>query len=157
MRLETVAVDSIRPYARNPRKNDAAVGALVESISQCGYNSPIVVDEDMVVLAGHTRLKAVKRLGWKSVPVIIVDRTAEQAQKYRLLDNKTGELAEWDFELLRDELEGLDFGALALDWALPDIDALDLDDTPGDADDAAPARICHCPKCGFAFDPGDAR
>ena len=104
-------LSEIIPYPNNPRKNDAAVAAVAESIKQCGYCAPIIVDEDGVILAGHTRLKALKKLGWKEAEVVIRDGlTEEQKKKYRLLDNKTGELAEWDFNALALEIEAVDFG-----------------------------------------------
>lgn len=119
MELIELPVGKIKPYERNPRKNDGAVEAVAESIKQCGYIAPIIVDEENVILAGHTRLKALKRLGYKKVPVVIKEGLSEeQKRKYRLLDNKTNELAEWDFDLLGDELEGLDFGDLELDWGI---------------------------------------
>ena len=112
MRLFRAEVSSIHPYPNNPRINDRAVNDVMESIKQCGYCAPIVVDENFVVLAGHTRLKAVKKLGWKTVEIIIKEGlTEEQKRKYRILDNKTGELAEWNMEKLQWELEGLDFGS----------------------------------------------
>ena len=110
MDIRTVDIKAIKPYPNNPRKNDGAVAAVAESIKQCGYCSPIVVDESMVVLAGHTRLKAVKRLGWEECEVCVREGlTEEQKRKYRLLDNKTNELAAWDDELLAQELMDLDF------------------------------------------------
>ena len=110
MELKKVSIEQIIPYESNPRHNDNAVDAVAESIRQCGYCAPIVVDEDMVVLAGHTRLKALKQLGWAGVSVCVVSGlTSDQKRKYRLLDNKTNELASWDFERLEKELEGLDF------------------------------------------------
>ena len=112
MKLYRAEVKNIHPYPNNPRINDRAVTDVMESIKQCGYCAPIVVDENFVVLAGHTRLKAVKKLGWKVVEVVIKEGlTEEQKKKYRILDNKTGELAEWDLEKLNWELEGLDFGS----------------------------------------------
>ena len=120
MRLENRTLTDIIPYRRNPRKNDAAVAAVRESIRQCGYIAPIIVDEEGVVLAGHTRLKALKAEGVKSAQVAVVEGlTEEQKRKYRLLDNKTAELAEWDMELLSAELEGLDFGGF--DFGFDDI------------------------------------
>ena len=117
MELIELPVNKIKPYEKNPRKNDGAVEAVAESIKQCGYIAPIIVDEGNVILAGHTRLKALKKLGYKKVPVVIKEGLSEeQKRKYRLLDNKTNELAEWDFDLLEDELEGLDFGGLELGW-----------------------------------------
>ena len=117
METKTVAVNEIYPYKNNPRKNDQAVDAVIESIKQCGYIAPIIVDENNIILAGHTRYKALKRLNYKQIDVVIkAGLTEEQKRKYRLLDNKTNELAEWDFDLLTNELDGLDFGDLDLDW-----------------------------------------
>lgn len=117
MELIEMKLEDIHPYERNPRKNDGAVSSVAESIKQCGYVAPIIVDEDHVILAGHTRLKALKKLGYKTAPVVIKEGlTDEQKRKYRILDNKTGELAEWDEDLLKVELADLDFGDLDLDW-----------------------------------------
>lgn len=89
----------------------------MQSIKQCEYIAPIILDEDNIILAGHTRFKALKKLGYKEVECIIkTGLSEEQKKKYRLLDNKTNELAEWDFDLLAEEMEGLDFGDLELDW-----------------------------------------
>lgn len=109
----------VHPYEKNPRKNDAAVDAVVESIRQCGYIAPIIVDEDGVILAGHTRYKALTKLGKTEVECIVREGlTEEQKKKYRLLDNKTNELADWDMEMLAGELADLDFGDLDLDWGI---------------------------------------
>ena len=110
MELTVTKLKDITPYERNPRNNDAAVDAVAESIKQCSYIAPIIVDEDGVILAGHTRYKALKRLGYTECEVIVKEGlTDEQKRKYRILDNKTNELAEWDIELLNIELDGLDF------------------------------------------------
>lgn len=111
MEIIKMPIGDIKPYPNNPRKNDDAVAAVVESIKQCGYCAPIVVDEDGVVLAGHTRLKALKKLGRTEAEVCVkTGMTKEQKKKYRLLDNKTSEFAAWDFDALAAELDGLDFG-----------------------------------------------
>ena len=111
MEIIKMPIGDIKPYPNNPRKNDDAIAAVMESIKQCGYCAPIVVDEDGVVLAGHTRLKALKKLGRKEAEVCVkTGMTEEQKKKYRLLDNKTNELATWDFDALASELDGLDFG-----------------------------------------------
>ena len=108
--LKTVKLNDIVPYENNPRHNDQAVEAVKESIKQCEYIAPIIVDENMVILAGHTRHKALKSLGKKEAEVMVVTGlTEEQKRKYRLLDNKTNELAEWDIDLLEVELDDLDF------------------------------------------------
>lgn len=110
MELQKLKLTDIHPYERNARKNDQAVDAVAESIRQCGYIAPIIVDEDHVILAGHTRWKALKKLGRTEDECVVKSGlTDEQKRKYRLLDNKTAELANWDFDLLADELEGLDF------------------------------------------------
>lgn len=111
MKLVTLKLTDIKPYERNARKNDQAVSIVAESIRQCNYVAPIVVDENDVILAGHTRWKALKQLGRTEAQCVVKSGlTDEQKRKYRLLDNKTAELAEWDFDLLADELDGLDFG-----------------------------------------------
>lgn len=129
MQLVTKKLSEIRPYERNPRRNDPAVVSVAESIQQCTYVAPIVVDEDGVILAGHTRYRALKKLKRKEAQVIVkAGLTDEQKRKYRLLDNKTAELAGWDLDLLADELEGLDFGDLDLDWGIK----AEEEETPGE-------------------------
>ena len=96
------------PYENNPRKNDGAVEAVANSIKEFGFKVPIVVDAEGVVVAGHTRLKAAEQLGLEEVPVIVADDlTDEQIKAFRIADNKTGDLAIWDNERLRIELEDL--------------------------------------------------
>lgn len=155
MVIVTKQMAEIRPYERNPRANDGAVEAVAASIAQCGYISPIILDEGGVILAGHTRYKALLHLGYTDAQCIVCPGlTAEQKRKFRLLDNKTGELAEWDQELLAIELEGLDFGDLDLDWiSLSDDEEqgpLDLED-PTEPDPPSGDLLC-CPKCGFSFE-----
>lgn len=101
--------DSLIPYANNPRLNDNAVDAVAASIKEFGFKVPIVVDGENVIINGHTRLKAAHKLGLKQVPVIVADDlTPEQVKAFRLADNKTGELAQWDMDKLDIELEGID-------------------------------------------------
>ena len=107
VRLKTT---ELIPYENNPRKNDEAVADVIASVKQCGELDPIEVDENNVILSGLTRLKAYKKLGYKQVDCVrYTGLTDEQKRKYRLLANKTGEKAEWDFDLLNLELDGLDF------------------------------------------------
>lgn len=108
MEIIIKGLDEIRPYENNPRVNDGAVGAVAESIREFGFQQPIVVDRDGVIIAGHTRYKAAKKLGLTEVPVVVAENlTDEQVRAYRLADNKTGELAEWDFSALEEELAGI--------------------------------------------------
>ena len=121
MKLVTLKLVDIKPYENNPRKNDDAVNAVAESIKQCSYITPVIVDENNVILAGHTRFKALKALEYDEIPCLICEGlTEEQKKKYRYLDNKTGEKATWDLMKLEVELEGVDlegfdfFGILLL-------------------------------------------
>lgn len=109
MEIQQISIKKIKPYGKNPRKNDAAVEKVANSIREFGFQQPIVVDKDMVVIVGHTRLKAAQSLEMDKVPVVIADNlTDEQARAYRLADNKTNELAEWDLELLNEEIAALE-------------------------------------------------
>ena len=133
MQTEVRKLAELIPYENNPRLNDAAVDAVVESIRQCGYIAPIIADENDIILAGHTRHRALQKLGYTEVEVVVkAGLTEEQKRKYRLLDNKTAELADWDYGKLEEELEGLDFEGLDLDW----FSTPDEDDEDPDADES---------------------
>lgn len=158
MKIEQWDIDRVRPYEKNPRRNDKAVQAVADSIREFGFRQPIVVDSGGVIVVGHTRYKAALKLGLKSVPVhVAADLTPQQARAYRLADNRTAENAEWDVELLPIELgelrdEGFDlklagFSDKELAEYLREFDT-DLED--GDAD-AAAADTVRCPKCGHEF------
>src|SRR5260221_386396 len=108
MQIEFVDIDQLIPYQNNPRHNDGAVAEVAKSISEYGFNVPLVIDQYGVVIAGHTRLKAARDLGIKDIPVYRVNLTEEQAKAYRIADNKAAQYAEWDFDALRAELEALD-------------------------------------------------
>ena len=108
MEIAMVSVRELKDYENNPRDNDGAVEAVAESIKQFGFKVPIIIDADGVIIAGHTRRKAAEKLGLDKVPCIVADDlTPEQIKAFRLADNKTGELAEWDFEALEKELAEL--------------------------------------------------
>ena len=108
MQIELRDIASIRPYDKNPRDNEAAVAAVAESIRQFGFRQPIVVDAEGVIVCGHTRYKAAQKLGLSQVPVHVAkDLSPEQIRAYRIADNKTAELAEWNMELLPIELKEL--------------------------------------------------
>lgn len=101
-------ITDIKPYERNPRRNDDAVQYVAESIRQFGWKQPIVIDKNGVIIAGHTRYKAAKNLRCKTVPCLIADDlTDEQIKAYRLADNKVAEASEWDFDLLDLEIDDL--------------------------------------------------
>ena len=113
MKTEMVATKEIIPYARNPRKNEDAIAKVSASLKEYGWQQPIVVDAEMVIIAGHTRLEAAKRLKMEKVPIHIADKLTEaQVKAFRIADNRVSQEAEWDMDLLKIELgdlEGLDF------------------------------------------------
>lgn len=110
MNVSLISIEKLRPYENNPRKiTDEAVEKVMASIKEFGFQQPIVVDKDMVIIVGHTRLKAAKKLGLKSVPVVVADNLSdEQVRAYRLADNKTNEFSQWNDELLSFELQELE-------------------------------------------------
>lgn len=166
MKLEILKLADIIPYQNNPRKNDDAVNAVAESIRQCSYVAPIIVDEGNVIIAGHTRYKALNALGVEEVQCLVCEGLSEeQKKKYRYLDNKTGEKATWDLLKLEVELEGLDlegfdfFGMaeeLSVDGAGAgegsgagrEIDGSTEYDTEVFGDEEFKYQ---CPACGFRF------
>lgn len=122
MEIVNRSIGSIMPYEKNPRKNDDAVKYVAESIKQFGFKVPIVIDSDGIIVAGHTRYKAAKKLKLQEVPCIVADDlTEEQVKAFRLADNKVAEKAEWDFDLLGDELEdilNIDMDAFGFDFEI---------------------------------------
>lgn len=123
MKIQEVHIDTIKPYWRNPRNNDKAVEAVKKSISEFGYNSPIVVDKENVIIAGHTRYKALRQLGYDDIAVIVLDISKDKAKQYRIADNKTSEKSTWDEDLLMFELREIE-----------EIQDMDLFFRPGELD-----------------------
>jgi len=109
MQITHLKINSLIEYENNPRDNSAAVEAVANSIKEFGFKVPIIVDGNNIIIAGHTRYKAAISLGLDEVPCIIAsDLTPEQVKAFRLADNKVGEIATWDLEKLKLELEGID-------------------------------------------------
>lgn len=165
MHVLLVATERVIPYARNPRKNNAAVAKVAASIKEYGFRQPIVVDKDMVVIVGHTRLLAAQQLGIAEVPVHVAEGlTPAQVKAYRIADNRTHEEAEWDDELLAIELGELKESGFALDLTGFDEDELDkllAEETPEGAsegeDDAAAVPEKAISKPGDLWLLGDHR
>lgn len=108
MEIRSMKISEVRPYPNNPRINKESVDKVAASIKEFGFRQPIVVDKNNVIIVGHTRLKAAKKLKLKEVPVMVAaDLTDEQANAYRLADNKAAEFSMWDDELLAQELDGI--------------------------------------------------
>lgn len=107
-KISEISINDLKPYENNPRANDGAVEAVAQSIAQFGFKVPIVIDKNNIIVCGHTRYKAAKELGIITIPCVIADDlTPEQIKAFRLADNKVGELAGWDMELLEAELAGI--------------------------------------------------
>ena len=108
MDIKMIPIGKLKPYEKNPRKNDGAVDAVAASIKEFGFKNPVVVDRNNTIVAGHTRYKAAKKLGLKEIPCIDAsDLTDEQVKAFRLADNKTHELSDWDLPGLNDELDNI--------------------------------------------------
>src|SRR5687767_227792 len=138
MDIIALPLEKLIPYARNPRRNARAIATVAASLKEFGWRQPLVVDEDMVILAGHTRLEAARQLGLSSAPVHIArGLTPAQARAYRLMDNRASENAEWDEALL-----GLELGDLqgdGFDLALTGFDDAELNRLLAGLDDDADA------------------
>lgn len=158
------SVDEIQQYEKNPRKNDHAVDYVANSIKEFGFKVPIVIDRSGTIIAGHTRYKAAKQLGLTEVPCIIADDLSpEQVKAFRIADNKTGERAVWDNELLK--LEMLDLQSLDFDLTGTGFDELEIDKLLNEEPYEFGANmgdefqeydedieVNHkCPKCGYEW------
>lgn len=165
MIVETWPIDRPIPYARNPRRiSDEAVAKVAGSLKEFGWRQPIVVDREGVVVVGHTRLLAARKLGWDTVEVhVAADLTPNEAKAYRLTDNRVGEESIWNDSLLKLELADLrDMGAdlQVIGFHDSEIEGYLVerdDDAPEDfeefGDDMATEH--QCPKCGYKFSGGE--
>tara|TARA_A100001035_G_scaffold279128_1_gene279688 strand:+ start:2519 stop:3001 length:483 start_codon:yes stop_codon:yes gene_type:complete len=155
MNIKEIEIDKIIPYHNNPRKN-LNVDKVASSISEFGFQQPIVVDKNFIVIVGHTRLQASKKLGLKKVPVFIADLSENKAKAYRIADNRLNEDSSWDYDFLNVEMNVLSEGNFDLsklgftDEEIETILANQSDFEPSDLDDQSdiddPAEICEA--CG---------
>ena len=155
-------VSVLEPYCNNPRKNDEAVDAVAASIREFGFRVPLLIDKNGVIISGHTRLKAAEKLGLKTVPCLIVDSLSDRdIRQFRIVDNKSAELAKWDFAALADELEGITeinmdaFGFAAFnddeDEPLEVTSSLDEGEEV-DLEEFDDEHFDHkCPECGYVW------
>lgn len=149
MEIVNKKLSELKPYEKNPRKNDEAVKYVANSIKEFGFKVPIVIDKDNVIVAGHTRYKASKQLKLKEVPCIVADDlTEEQIKAFRLADNKVSELAEWDFDLLNMELDGINLDMS--DFSFIEMEDVDIDDLfqEKEEEQEKKQKTIICPHCG---------
>lgn len=152
-------IEDLIPYENNPRNNDNAVDAVANSIKEFGFKVPVVIDAENNVVAGHTRIKACKKLGIEEVPCIVADDLdEEQVKAFRLADNKVGELATWDLDKLNielDELKGI--GIDMSNYGFLETEDVNLDDFFTDApqeEKEEKKQTVKCPYCGKEFELG---
>lgn len=129
MKTENISIELIKPYKRNTKKHDQTqIDNVAKSIEKYGFVQPLVIDKDGVIVIGHCRFAAAKQLGMKDVPCVRVDDlTPDQVNALRILDNKTNE-SPWDFDLLAEEIEGLDLDDFELDFGIAAIGNSYIDD-----------------------------
>ncbi len=170
MKIKMMPVSKIIPYARNPRKNDGLpVAKTKASLQEFGWQQPIVIDAQNIIIVGHTRFKAAIELGMTEVPChIAANLTPAQVKAYRIADNKTGEFSEWDMDLLVLEFEDLKIEGFDLDltgFAPEEVAGMECGDDPQESvPDSSSKEIdpedyqmgCRCPRCGFEFDDKQA-
>ena len=154
MEIINKKLEELKPYENNPRFNDDAVEYVANSIKEFGFKVPIIIDKNNVIVAGHTRYKASLELGLEEVPTIVADDLSdEQIKAFRLADNKVSEKAEWNFELLDDELKNI----LELDmkdFGFEKIEDINLDnffEEKNDEQKQEKKKIVICPHCGKQF------
>lgn len=148
-------VSELIPYENNPRNNDEAVDYVAKSIEEFGFKVPCVVSGDGVLITGHTRLKACKKLGIDEVPCIVADDlTEDQIKAFRLADNKVGEIATWDLDKLSIELDGLQDIDMS-ELGFPDNEEVNLDDFFTEAEESKKEEketdTITCPYCHKQF------
>lgn len=152
LKIEYLPLEELKPYENNPRYNDGAVEYVAESIKQFGFKVPIVIDENNVIVCGHTRVKAAKELGIEKVPCIVADDlTEDQIKAFRLADNKVAEIATWDMGALHEEMENIEMDMT--DFGFIELSDLDVDDFFEDVEpkEKEPKKI-QCPHCGEWFE-----
>ncbi|HBG7257748.1 ParB N-terminal domain-containing protein [Clostridioides difficile] len=152
-------LEDIKMYQNNPRNNDNAIEKVVNSIKEFGFNNPITVDKDYVIVTGHTRYEASKILGLKQLPCIVLSNlTEEQIKGYRLADNKVGEFSEWEFDKLTKELaeiENIDMSSLGFNIHMfEDLGVIDSDFILDEEleEKEKKGKTVKCPCCGEEFE-----
>ena len=158
MKVHDISIYDIKDYENNPRRiSEEAVNVVASSIREFGFKQPIVIDKNNVIVCGHTRVRAAKKLGIEEIPCIIADDlTPEQIKAFRLADNKTSELSAWDFDKLDLELEELNLDFDMVEFGFADSNEVDLDDFFTEAEQDSETgygktQQIQCPHCGQWF------
>lgn len=149
MEIQNTKIRLLKPYEKNAKKHsETQIKNVAESIKEFGWQQPIVVDENYVIIIGHCRYEAAKLLKLEEVPVAIAHLDEEQANKLRLLDNKTNE-SDWDIDLLMDQVPELDWGNYELDWGIENQEVDDESYIPDLKDPKeSQEKEIECPYCG---------
>lgn len=161
MEIKLVDINLIQPYSKNPRINDNAVDKVAASIKEFGFRQPLVVDENMVLITGHTRLKAAYKLGFKELPIHIASGlTPEQIKAYRIADNRVAQDSSWDSTLLNYELT--DLKEMKFDLELTGFTDFELDGYLNPKEDERFSdnfdnrldknKTATCPRCNHEFE-----
>ena len=126
--VTNIDISKIKPYEKNPRKNDNAIDKVANSIKEFGFKQPIVVDKEYTIIAGHTRYQGANKLQLKEVPIIVADDlTPEQVKAYRIADNRVAQESEWDYDLLKiefEELQEIDYNLLETGFDQKELDEM---------------------------------
>lgn len=150
MKITEFKINDLKEYENNPRNNENAIDAVAASIKEFGFKVPIVIDKENIIIAGHTRLCAAKKLGLETVPCIVADDlTPEQVKAFRLADNKVSELSAWDFLKLDEELNEITIDMEQFGFEMQDdvdLDAFFEDDTENETNKNS--KTITCPHCG---------
>lgn len=156
--MKQINVNELKPYEKNARKNKAAVAIVKQSIQKFGFRNPILIDQNKVIIAGHTRLEAAIELGIKKVPVIeINDLTETQIKAFRIMDNKSSEFAQWDYNLLKEEFHALEDTDEFNFTGFSNAEITSIWDKPEKNESEAEGVehlgkiVITCPKCDFKF------
>tara|TARA_Y100001937_G_C7034572_1_gene291694 strand:+ start:26 stop:508 length:483 start_codon:yes stop_codon:yes gene_type:complete len=159
MNVQEIEIDKIIPYINNPRKN-LNIDQVAGSIKEFGFQQPIVVDKDFVIIVGHTRFEAAKKLNYQKVPVVVADLPQNKAKAYRIADNRLNEDSGWNNELLNVEIQDLlnsNFNLDILGFAPGELDTLLAESNEtgegesfDEIEDTLKAKNT-CPKCGYEW------
>lgn len=150
MKVINKAIGKIYPYKNNPRHNANAIEYVASSIRRFGFNNPILIDKDGVIISGHTRYEAAKILGLKKIPCVMAeDMTEEQIKAFRLVDNKVGEQSTWDWEKLQTELQAITGLDMEKEFGF---EKIDLTPPEPKTKPEKNEHECKCPKCGKKFE-----